>query len=148
MVKIDKFEFVQIIQCKPVPVVYIVQCHSGGSGGFARRELCYSYKNIGKQRKARQRLASGLVSVFLFYVPAFLPALSLSAPLPGLFSASGYVYTFFLFVSCRACYAVSPGQSSPFTSYHETNTSFTSSVPKYRAGIVSVPSDMIIFRVL
>lgn len=51
MVKIDKFEIVQIVQCKPVPLVYIVQCHSGGSGGFTRRELCRAYRNIGKPRK-------------------------------------------------------------------------------------------------
>ena len=35
--------------------------------GFTRREICQGYKNIGKQRKARQRLASGFISVFLFY---------------------------------------------------------------------------------
>lgn len=32
--------------------------------------------------------------------------------------------------SISACYTVSPGQNSPFTSHHETNTSFISSVPK------------------
>lgn len=130
MVKIDKLEFVQIVQCRPLPLVHIVQCHFSGSGGFTRRELCRGYRNIGKQRKARQRLASGFISIFLFYVLAVLPFLAPPAPCYGLFSASGYGYTFFVFVACRACYAVSPGHNSPFTSYHEMNTSFISSVPK------------------
>ena len=42
-------------------IVQIVQCYFGGSGGRMRHELCRGYINIGKQRKARQRLASGLV---------------------------------------------------------------------------------------
>lgn len=40
---------------------HIVQCHYGGSSGRIRREPCRSYRNIGKQRKARQQTASGLV---------------------------------------------------------------------------------------
>ena len=72
-----------------------------------RCEICRAYRNIGKQRKARQQTASGLISVFLFYVLAVLPFLNRSAPCYGLFSASGYVYTFFLFAACRAFYAVS-----------------------------------------
>ena len=35
-----KLEIVQIVQYKPVSVMHIVQCRSGGSGGFIRRELC------------------------------------------------------------------------------------------------------------
>ena len=77
--------------------MHIVQCRSGGSGGRIRREVYRAYRNIGKQIKARQQTASGFISVFLFYVLAVLPFLTSSAPLHGLFSASGYVYTFFLF---------------------------------------------------
>ena len=96
----------QIVQYKPVSVVHIVQCRSGGSGSFIRREPCWSYRSIGKQRKARQQTVSGLISVFLFYILAVLPILSRSAPCYGLFSASAYSLTFFLFVACLACYAV------------------------------------------
>ena len=40
---------------------HIVQCYPGGSGGFIRLELCWSYRNIGTKRKARQQTANGLV---------------------------------------------------------------------------------------
>ena len=97
--KSKKLEIIQYAQLKLVYFMHIVQCHYSGSGGFTRCELCYRYMNIGKQRKTRQRLASGFISVFLFYVLTVLPILSLSAPLYGLFSASAYSLTFFLFVA-------------------------------------------------
>ncbi len=64
MAKIDKFEFVQLVQCKPVPLVHIVQCFSNGFEGFTRCELCREYENMRKQRKTRQQTASGLVKHF------------------------------------------------------------------------------------
>ena len=95
MVKIDKLEFVQIVQCRPLPLVHIIQCLCSGFGGRLQRELCLEYRNIGEIRKARQRLANGLISVFLFYVLAVLPFLAPSVPRYGLFSASAYSLTFF-----------------------------------------------------
>ena len=56
--------------------------------------------------KKLQSIAMIIMMAFiLFYLPSHV--LTPSAPLYGLFSASGYVYLSFLFVACRACYAVS-----------------------------------------
>lgn len=60
---LEKLEFVQIVQHKPVSVVHIVQCYHGGSDGFTRHETAEAYRNIGTQEKARQRLANGLVKL-------------------------------------------------------------------------------------
>ena len=46
---------------------HIIQCYPDGSSGFIRRELCRGYRNIGKQRKARQRLASGFIKHIAYH---------------------------------------------------------------------------------
>ena len=56
-----------------------------------------------EENSAEISIAIVIIAFILFYSFHFL---SRSAPLYGLFSASAYNLTFFLFVACRACYAV------------------------------------------
>lgn len=116
---------------------FIIICINGALAIFLRAIFA-------KTKKRRKFMVVCIINVppyFPIYRSSFhwykfvhfvllLSFLSRSAPRYGLFSASAYVYLSFLFAAYRACYAVSPGHNSHFTSYHEINTSFISSIPK------------------